>query len=214
MKEKYEKSGENTKKLIRKQFEDNLSEEGLQFEHTKRNEFGLKFVKIHAPWETLIRYAEVMKLKMPMKQIETSWRLVFDDEDPYSKGRFTTPFTKDKMYLFHIPTQKERFFSHSQRSQIVDFILKRKTFASNASDAANFGINKLLQDRVYLACYPLHEGMLMASTRDANNNAPESVSPRLKLIKFWASVRNMFRKQPLDDIREYFGVKIALYFAW
>ena len=249
---KTEKSDTN-KKLIRKQFEENLIDEGLEFEHTRGTESGLKFVKIHAPWEVLIRYAEVMKLKMPMKQIETSWRLIFDDEDPYSKGKFTAPFTRDKIYLFHIPTQRDRFFTNSQRSQIVDFILKRKTYANNSSDAANFGINKLLQDGVYLACYPLHEGLIEEDKKktchktddpeiavhehvdhtdpdqhpndENNNNQHEDkkrpsvhhrphVSPRMRLVNEWASLRNIIKNQPLDAIREYFGVKIALYFAW
>lgn len=30
----------------------------------------------------------------------------------------------------------------------------------------------------------------------------------------WASVKKWYRYQPLDDIKEYFGVKIGLYFAW
>jgi anoctamin-1 len=253
-KDKFDKknTGDINKKLIRKQFEENLTDEGLEFEHTKGTETGLKFVKVHAPWEVLLRYAEVMKLKMPMKQIETSWRLVFDDEDPYSKGKFTAPFTRDKIYLFHIPTQRDRFFTSSQRSQIVDFILKRKTYASNSSDAASFGINKLLQDGVYLACYPLHEGLSIEESRrerdtenaegivheivkaerneDNNNNEYSEqhskndghdkshnnthISPRMKLVRDWAALNNLFRKQPLDSIREYFGVKISLYFAW
>lgn len=130
-------------KACRKQFESNLRDEGLELEYAK-DRSGLKFVKIHAPWDVLIRYAEIMKLKMPMKQIETSWRLVFDEEDPYSKGKFTAPFTRDKLYLFDVPPQKDRFFSTSQRSQIVDFILKRKNFAANANDASSFGINRYL----------------------------------------------------------------------
>lgn len=120
---------------------------------------GLFFVKIHAPWEVLIRYAEIMKFKMPMKQVETSWRLHFEGEedDPYL-GRFTLEFSRDKEYLFDIPPQKEKFFSPSQRSQIVDFILKRKSFSPNLNDASLFGINKLLNDKVYVSAYPLHEG--------------------------------------------------------
>lgn len=30
----------------------------------------------------------------------------------------------------------------------------------------------------------------------------------------WASVRKWYRYQPVDQIREYFGVKIGLYFVW
>lgn len=30
----------------------------------------------------------------------------------------------------------------------------------------------------------------------------------------WATVRKWYRYQPLDYIKEYFGVKIGLYFAW
>ncbi|XP_064226386.1 anoctamin-9 isoform X3 [Aotus nancymaae] len=37
---------------------------------------------------------------------------------------------------------------------------------------------------------------------------------RFPLHKTWAQWRGMFRKQPVDDIRDYFGEKVALYFAW
>lgn len=39
-------------------------------------------------------------------------------------------------------------------------------------------------------------------------------SMRYLLYTQWASVKNIFHYQPLDYIKEYFGVKIGLYFAW
>lgn len=37
---------------------------------------------------------------------------------------------------------------------------------------------------------------------------------RHMLYKEWASVRKCLHYQPLDYVKEYFGVKIGLYFAW
>ena len=37
---------------------------------------------------------------------------------------------------------------------------------------------------------------------------------RSLLFHEWAAFRKMFKLQPLDAVRDYFGVKIALYFAW
>lgn len=39
-------------------------------------------------------------------------------------------------------------------------------------------------------------------------------STRNLLYNEWASIRKWYRYQPLDYVKEYFGVKIALYFAW
>lgn len=39
-------------------------------------------------------------------------------------------------------------------------------------------------------------------------------SMRNLLFRKWASMKRWFRYQPLDYIKEYFGVKIGLYFAW
>ncbi|RWS23006.1 anoctamin-1-like protein, partial [Leptotrombidium deliense] len=200
-KEEHEKQEE-----YRQYYEDNLREEGLQLEETENNASRLRYLKIHAPWEVLSRYAEIMKLKMPMKHVENAERVILDEDDPFCKERFTIPYSRDKEYLFNIPEQKEKFFSTSQRALIVDFILRRKHFCPRTDDASAFGINKLVQDGVYCAAYPLHDGKL---TEGADPN-----SPRMNLSTNWASLSMMFRQQPLDEVKSYFGVKVALYYAW
>lgn len=53
----------------RRCFEQNLSDEGLILEREKIEGTEYNFVKIHAPIEVLRRYAEILKLRMPMKQV-------------------------------------------------------------------------------------------------------------------------------------------------
>ncbi|XP_065722822.2 anoctamin-1 isoform X2 [Drosophila suzukii] len=211
---------ENTEK--RRVFEANLISQGLEVEASQKDQ--IWFVKIHAPLEVLRRYAEILKLRMPMKEIPgmsvvnrstksvfSSLKTVFQfflrniyvDEDIFPKRahRFTAIYSRDKEYLFDI--RQDCFFTTAVRSRIVEFILDRQRFpAKNQHDMA-FGIERLIAEGVYSAAYPLHDGEIT-----------ETGTMRALLYKHWASVPKWYRYQPLDDIKEYFGVKIGLYFAW
>ncbi|XP_028370919.2 anoctamin-9 [Phyllostomus discolor] len=74
------------------------------------------------------------------------------------------------------------------RIRIVNFILNSKTEAGDT-------FRDLMNDGVFETRFPLHQG-------------------EEELEVKWARWRNLFRKQPIDDIRYYFGEKVALYFAW
>ena len=43
---------------------------------------------------------------------------------------------------------------------------------------------------------------------------PIAGSDRCKLYRGWGKFANWYKFQPLDAIMKYYGVKIALYFAW
>lgn len=58
----------------REVFEKNLIDEGLELEHEIVDE-EINFVKIHAPLEVLRRYAEILKLRLPMKEVSYSLRI-------------------------------------------------------------------------------------------------------------------------------------------
>ncbi|XP_066905567.1 anoctamin-1 [Halyomorpha halys] len=121
---------------------------------------------------------------------------------PDRRHRFTAIYSRDKEYLFDILSPN--FFTQAVRSRIVQFILDRTFFGEpTSSDMFVFGIERLLSDVVYTAAYPLHDGDLYTEG-----------TMRHTLLTEWASVNKWYRYQPVDYVREYFGVKIGLYFTW
>ena len=68
------------------------------------------------------------------------------------------------------------FFSPATRSRIIEFLLTRycscsgykslpftalrKRFSEDATDDFAFGVERLIGDGAYTACYPLHDGQL------------------------------------------------------
>ena len=68
----YQSDDEQEQILRRNTFERNLEKEGLILEHECAPEvlaFGMNIVKITAPQEVLKRYAEILKLRLPMKKV-------------------------------------------------------------------------------------------------------------------------------------------------
>lgn len=95
-------------------------------------------------------------------------------------------------------------FTSAQRSLMVMQVLLRTPF----DDSDRCGIRRLLNDKTYLACFPLHEGRY-----DRPHSSGVSLDRRI-LYQTWAHPSQWYKKQPLCLIRKYFGDKIALYFCW
>lgn len=65
---------EAKRREARKAFQENLVKDGLEIEvEDKSQAFDEKtyFIKIHLPWRSEIRYAEVLNLKLPVKRFIT-----------------------------------------------------------------------------------------------------------------------------------------------
>ncbi|XP_058123462.1 anoctamin-1-like [Anopheles ziemanni] len=146
--------------------------------------------------------------------------------------RLLHEYSEPKSYLFE--EKRGNFFSTGIRIAVVNFILERSSFkekpsldsnlfipwaseqhsagADNAEEVKYFGIRQLLEavdgegEHPFYAAYPLHDGCV--------KHKDTTRSIRARLLVDWASVKQCLMYQPLDDIKEYFGVKIALYFTW
>ncbi|XP_066475740.1 anoctamin-9 [Tiliqua scincoides] len=82
--------------------------------------------------------------------------------------------------------------SPTTRIRIVSFILQNIRIHTKEK------LQDLIKQNVFETAFPLHER--------------ENLGRFLKLN--WARWRDIFYKQPIEEIRMYFGEKVALYFAW
>ncbi|KAJ6653640.1 hypothetical protein lerEdw1_009016 [Lerista edwardsae] len=218
-KEHPKKSFQKKQKRKRQAYESNLINRGLQLEATRSVlDEKLTFVKVHAPWEVLCTYAEIMHIKLPLKpndlktrESALSWirRLFSVDENIIKPEQefFTAPFENDRLSDFYIQ-DKDNFFTPATRSRIVYFILCRGEYAVR-DNVKKFGINKLLESGIYKAAFPLHD-----SRFNHRSEEPNCPSERYLLYREWAHPRNILKLQPLDLVRKYYGEKIGIYFAW
>uniref|UniRef100_A0A3B3X1S1 Anoctamin n=1 Tax=Poecilia mexicana TaxID=48701 RepID=A0A3B3X1S1_9TELE len=208
----------------RKEFEANLQKEGLELETEDKSEskdHKTYFLKIHAPWEVLATYADVLNIKVPFKDsdmqhgpdVHLDWlscpfRLPDHIMHPQT-DYFTYPFDKNKMDFFLI-NDKETFFPPSTRNRIVFYILARVPYYREGyKDREKTGIKRLLNNGTYTAAFPLHDCRYWKRARNA-----ECESERFNLYKHWARFLCFYKEQPLNLIKKYYGEKIGIYFAW
>ncbi|XP_061743631.1 anoctamin-5b isoform X1 [Nerophis ophidion] len=218
-----DKDGEK-KQERRREFEANLEKAGLELETEDKSDSKDQktyFLKIHAPWDVLATYADVLKIKVPFKasdiphgkDVPLEWlshpfrlpeHIMYPQPD-----YFTFPFDKRKTDFFLI-NDKETFFPPSTRNRIVYYILARcPYYKEEGQDREKTGIKRLLSNGTYTAAFPLHDCRYWKRARDA-----ECESERFNLYTHWARFLCFYKEQPLNLIRKYYGEKIGIYFAW
>ncbi|OXB55035.1 hypothetical protein ASZ78_006377 [Callipepla squamata] len=163
----HKRSNHKKQKRKRQVYESNLINNGLQLEATRSVlDEKIIFVKVHAPWEVLCTYAEVMHIKLPLQPNDLKTResafnwftsLFRVDENIIKPEQefFTAPFKREHLSNFYIQ-DKDAFFNPATRSRIVHFILSRVKYATK-NNVKKFGINKLLDTGIYKAAFPLHD---------------------------------------------------------
>uniref|UniRef100_A0A8D1VKT6 Anoctamin n=1 Tax=Sus scrofa TaxID=9823 RepID=A0A8D1VKT6_PIG len=203
------KKGSNEKQRRKRQaYESNLMCDGLQLEATRSLlDDKLVFVKVHAPWEVLCTYAEIMHIKLPLKPNDLKTRSsAFDNFNWFTKVLqvdesiikpeqefFTAPFEKNRMNDFYIQ-DRDTFFNPATRSRIVYFILSRVNYQV-VNNVKKFGINRLVSSGIYKAAFPLHDCNFSRQSEDLS-----CPNERYLLYREWAHPRSIYKKQPLDLI--------------
>jgi len=209
----------------RQKFLSGLQSAGLEMEDefADQGKHCLHFVKLHAPWSVISNTAMDLNFRGPI-QIQpnprTNWSSkllaamclpnIMEQNVPNTPPDFyTAPFRVEKFDKFLGSENKASFFTRAQRSRFVFEILSTIVFGREKK--GEVGIDRLIGEGAFSAAYPLHDG----SFEWPGDDVPKTeLNSRQILFEYWARWSRWYKYQPLDHIRDYFGEKIAIYFAW
>jgi len=185
----------------RRFFEQNLAREGLELEteQARVRDKPLTVLKLHAPFALLCRYAEELRVKMPLRTLDrlpppdaarrrcwSLWPSSAAQDKPQRAPHIAWPFKRKALrdHLFD-PARPDAFFLDRHRVEIVWEVLQQTS--NNPDDPKHRGIAALLEHGLYEVAYPLHDG-----TPGGPAAQPE-LSLRRWLTRTWATWAASFK---------------------
>lgn len=228
-------------KAAREIFEGNLTKEGLELEYDTKNP-QLHYVKVHAPYDVLRRYADILKMRMPIKETlaERQFKERYDMEDtgPSFGARlwgktiklmraFQAPFLYDETVL--PPIQRSYTCPYSANREYLFEIPENKGDLFNVS-TRSWIVDYILRRKPFAHKSDtsekssfafgikkmIRDGIYTAAypLHEGHWKAGSAENQRKILYDHWGNWKNCMKYQPVGHIRKYFGEKIALYFTW
>ena len=162
-------------------------------------------------------------------------------EEEIYKRVVTDTYTRSNQALFDLnPGDPSGPFTKCMRTYLVDSILSNieVTVEYHKVEKVMKGLPLFLSEDIFDEGFVLHEQTcheifmeeMEKFKRDNKGYSPTSIEylednikhfamtsaddPRAYLQNHWASLKNLFKFQPLNEIKDYFGVKNGLYFGF
>ncbi|GMF43157.1 unnamed protein product [Phytophthora fragariaefolia] len=152
---------------------------------------GHVFCKLRATLERLSKEADRIDYKVEFEPTE----LRKIAEAGYEEQNIKKIIIKDEHQVSHRDPYENIFAKFDVEPRLIKLLLN--IIKTRGDGGCSLNISELLRDKCLVAAYPLHDPMELK-----------------KLKEKWFSFKFAPWAQPLSEIKDYFGEKVGLYFAW